>query len=95
MKCFAFRPAATLRSRGRAILFANSAFAQMVEREADLLVGTAFQTLLSRGGSIFYETQFAPSLILRGHLDEISFELRSAPAESASGRQRPCSEKDI
>ena len=68
-------------ARDGAILFANSAFAQMVGLEPNLLIGTAFQTLLSRGGSIFYETQFAPSLILRGHLDEISFELRSKAGE--------------
>ena len=63
------------------ILFANSSFAQMVELEANLLVGTSFQNLLSRGASIFYETQFAPTLMIRGHLDEISFELRSRTGE--------------
>ena len=64
-------------ARDGVILFANSAFARMVELEADSLAGTQFQKLLSRGGTIFYETQFAPTLLMRGHLDEISFELCS------------------
>jgi PAS domain S-box-containing protein len=56
------------------ILFANCAFAEIVGRERGALAGTRFQDLLSRGGAIFYETQFAFSLMLRGRLDEISLE---------------------
>jgi PAS domain S-box-containing protein len=45
-------------------------------RESSSLAGTKFTMLLSRGSAIFYETHFAPSLLLRGALDEISLDLR-------------------
>lgn len=62
-------------SRDGRLLYANEAFAHLSGREQSSLLSTRFQDLLSRGGAIFYETQFAPSLLLRGHLEEISFEL--------------------
>ncbi len=57
------------------ILAANIAFAQMLEHERASLLGVRFQDLLTRGGAIFYETQFSPSLLLRGVLEEISLEI--------------------
>lgn len=48
----------------------------MMGRESSSLAGTKFTMLLSRGSAIFYETHFAPSLLLRGALEEISLDLR-------------------
>lgn len=47
----------------------------MVGRDSTLLAGMTFDELLSRGSAIFYEMHFAPSLLLRGSLDEIAFDL--------------------
>lgn len=59
------------------ILWVNLQFAQLFDKERVSFVGRRFQDLLARGGKIFYETQFAPSLFLRKHLEEISFEFDS------------------
>jgi PAS domain S-box-containing protein len=40
-----------------------------------------FQELLTPGSAIFYETQFVPSLLLRGSLEEISFDILRANGE--------------
>jgi len=37
-----------------------------------------FREVLSMGGRLFYETQFIPTLLLRGSLSEIAFELKHA-----------------
>ena len=47
----------------------------MAGRENYSLAGMKFGELLSRGSAIFYETHFAPSLLLRGALDEIALDL--------------------
>ncbi|HSU19198.1 MAG TPA: PAS domain S-box protein [Acidobacteriaceae bacterium] len=60
---------------GGRIIAANTAFADIVQHERTTLAGVRFQDLLARGAAIFYETQFSPSLLLRGNLREISFEL--------------------
>jgi PAS domain S-box-containing protein len=57
------------------VLYANRAFLRQAGREHHEILTLRFQELLSPGGAIFYETQFAPSLLLRGSLEEISFEL--------------------
>jgi PAS domain S-box-containing protein len=56
------------------LLYVNEAFASLCGRE-NQLIGTKFAELLSRGSAIFYETHFAPSLYLRGALNEIALEL--------------------
>ncbi len=56
------------------LLYANKAFLQLVGRDEASIAHVRFQELLTPGGAIFYETQFAPSLLLRGALEEISFE---------------------
>ncbi|SNS42328.1 PAS domain S-box-containing protein [Granulicella rosea] len=60
-----------------AILYANRAFRALVGTKESPLSGTRFQDYLTRGGVIFYDTQFAPSLQLRGSLEEISFDILS------------------
>jgi PAS domain-containing protein len=57
------------------IVAANAAFAEIVDRVQAALPGMRIQTLLTRGSALFYETQFSPSLLLRGSLEEISLEL--------------------
>ena len=47
----------------------------MAGRKGHCVVGMKFNELLSRGSGIFYETQFIPSLLLRGALDEIALTL--------------------
>ena len=59
-------------------MYANQTFQKLVGRESESLSGKKFSELLSRGSAIFYETHFAPSLLLRGALDEISLELQCA-----------------
>ncbi|MGF7180463.1 ATP-binding protein [Tunturiibacter psychrotolerans] len=63
------------------IAAANSAFAQIVDRDQSALLGMRIQELLTRGSALFYETQFSPSLLLRGGLEEISFELLRSSGE--------------
>jgi PAS domain S-box-containing protein len=60
------------------LLYANQTFGTMAGHESKSLVGRRFDELLSRGSAIFYETHFAPSLLLRGALEEISLELLRA-----------------
>lgn len=56
------------------MLYANQTFLQLVGRDGAAVANARFQELLTPGGAIFYETQFAPSLLLRGSVEEISFE---------------------
>lgn len=56
-------------------LHSNKAFRSMAGREGTVLAGMKFDEFLSRGSAIFYEMHFAPSLLLRGALDEIAFDL--------------------
>ncbi|MBS1814773.1 MAG: PAS domain S-box protein [Acidobacteria bacterium] len=57
------------------LLYANAAFARLCGGDEHSLYQSRFQQLLTPGCAIFYETQFAPSLLLRGTLEEISFDL--------------------
>lgn len=57
------------------IAFANEPIASILGAEPRSLLGKDFRSFLSRGGSIFFETQFWPSLLLRRSLEEISFDL--------------------
>jgi PAS domain S-box-containing protein len=65
---------AVLDLRGK-ILFANPAFLGMVGQTESSLRQLYFQDLLLRGGKLFYETQLAPTLLLRGSVTEIAFDL--------------------
>jgi PAS domain S-box-containing protein len=58
------------------ILFANQPLAHLLGIPPGSLIGKNFVNLLSRGSAIFFETQFAPSLLLRRSLNEIAFDLR-------------------
>jgi PAS domain S-box-containing protein len=60
------------------IRYANPGFGSCVGEVAGEIAGRRLQEFLAPGGNIFYEMQFAPTLILRGSLQEISFELVSA-----------------
>ncbi len=60
------------------IRYANPAFGSCVGAIAAEIAGRRLQEFLAPGGNIFYEMQFAPTLMLRGSLQEISFELVSA-----------------
>nr|WP_257025837.1 PAS domain S-box protein [Edaphobacter lichenicola] len=57
-------------------LHANEKFLAMVGRDRGELTGLNLDDLLTRGSVIFYETQFLPSLRLRGSLDEIVLTIR-------------------
>lgn len=57
------------------VLHANDRCLSLVRLTLPELKELRFHQLLTPGAAIFYETQFAPSLMLRGYLDEISFEL--------------------
>ena len=57
------------------VLYANDRLLSLIQLTLPDLKKLRFQQLLTPGAAIFYETQFAPSLMLRGYLDEISFEL--------------------
>lgn len=57
------------------MLYANRTFATIVGQNCSLLTGRKFNEFLSRGSAMFYETHFAPSLLLRGRSEEIALEL--------------------
>jgi PAS domain S-box-containing protein len=58
------------------LLYANASFRETAKlKPASPLESLALQDFLAAGGKIFYETQFAPTLLLRGYVREISLEL--------------------
>lgn len=67
-----------------ALLHTNEAFLVLIGRDRNALAGLSFDDLLTRGSAIFYETQFLPSILLRGGLEEISLTIRQP-----DGRQIP------
>ena len=73
-----------LLTRDGTIQYANRWFESCVGRESGEVVGRRFQEFLAPGGKIFYEMQFAPTLILRGALNEIAFELTSTGGKRVS-----------
>ena len=54
------------------------------QSRAALLSGTKFQSLLSTGSRIYYETHYAPLLQMQGFVNEIAFDI-----VCADGRQLP------
>jgi PAS domain S-box-containing protein len=57
------------------VRFANPAFLSLTGLTKSSASGCRFQDLLTVGGTIFYETQFAPTLLMRGAVSEISLEI--------------------
>jgi signal transduction histidine kinase/ActR/RegA family two-component response regulator len=58
------------------IIRANRTFLNWSARSADLLVGRVrFQTLLTVGSRIYYETHYAPLLHMQGFVNEIALEI--------------------
>ncbi len=58
-----------------ALLRANPMFLKMVGLTLDRASSMHFQQMLSKAGAIYYETQFAPALRLRGVLKEVALDL--------------------
>lgn len=67
-----------------ALLRANRTFAAWIGQSPDILRGRRFPDLLTKPAKIFYETHFAPTLRIRGRLDEIALEIIDA-----DGRKHP------
>jgi PAS domain S-box-containing protein len=64
------------------LLFANAAFRRLVQLgETSPLDGHCLQDYLTTGGAIFYETQLAPTLLMRGSASEISLDLKRSDGE--------------
>ena len=57
------------------LLRANSIFLKLVSLPAETASSMHFQQMLSKAGAIYYETQFAPALRLRGALKEVALDL--------------------
>lgn len=59
------------------MLFANRALNEILAVDPSIisLAGKHFSEILTRGSAIFYETHFLPSLLLRGSLEEIAFDM--------------------
>lgn len=58
-----------------ALLRGNAVFLQLIGFDPANAASIRFQDALSKAGSIYYETQFAPALRLRGALKEVAFDL--------------------
>lgn len=63
------------------ILKANSAFTELSGYSPSTSAGKKFQQLLSSAGSIFWETQILPTLLLQGFRKEIAFDIVRGPAD--------------
>ena len=70
------RPGPTARSCGRTGTFLD--WTGFTDEE---LIGAPFTDLLTAGGRIFYETNYAPVLHLQGEVRDIAFDLRRAGRE--------------
>lgn len=57
------------------IVRANATFAGWIGSPRDAIVGRRFMDLLTRGGRIYYETHYAPMLMLQGSVREIAFDI--------------------
>ena len=60
------------------VSYANHSFLELTGRDRAASSGFRIQDCLTPGSAIFYETQFAPSLLIRGHLQEISLDFLTA-----------------
>ena len=59
------------------IVLINATLCQWLDYTVDELVGQPFETLLSAGGRVFYQTQLQPVLQVSGHVEEIYLSLRA------------------
>ncbi|BDI29850.1 phosphoserine phosphatase RsbP [Capsulimonas corticalis] len=57
--------------------FANISLLDLLEYDADELRGRRFDSILSPGGRVFYQTHLSPMLQMHGRVDEISLSLRA------------------
>jgi PAS domain S-box-containing protein len=63
------------------LLWANQHFLRLTGSSAKNATEVRFHQFLGRSGSIYYETHFLPVLLLRGVLQEVSFEIVSTSGE--------------
>lgn len=58
-----------------AILRANQTFLKSTGYKSEEIIGRRFQTLLSPGGRIFYETHYSPMLVMAGRVSEVALDV--------------------
>ena len=63
------------------ILKANTAFIELSGYSPETSIGKKFQQFLSSAGSIFWETQILPTLLLQGFRKEIAFDIVRGPRD--------------
>jgi PAS domain S-box-containing protein len=63
------------------LTYANPHFLQLAGITAEQMPTLHLQSLLSRAGAIFYETLFAPALLLRGILREVALDIQRDSGE--------------
>ena len=61
-----------------AIVRANQTFLKSTGYRREEILGRRFQTLLSPGGRIFYETHYSPMLVMAGRVSEVALDLLDA-----------------
>lgn len=64
------------------ILLINQTLLQLLSYERTHLLGQHIEKILAPGGQIFYRTYFLPRLMLYGHMEEISLNLRAQDGTS-------------
>jgi signal transduction histidine kinase len=78
------------------VLRANSTLASWLDIPVDELQGRRFETLLSVGGKVFYQTHLFPLLKLNGHCEELFLTLRTGKGDDVpvlvNGVQLPTGE---
>lgn len=63
---------------GGRIIRANTAFARLVGQSPEHITGKRFADFLPIAGKIFYETHFAPTLLMEGRFSEVALEVTGA-----------------
>lgn len=63
------------------LLYANRSFLELLGRDRSGVAPARIQDFLAPGAAIFYETQFTPTLLIRGRLHEISLDFLDASGE--------------
>ncbi len=62
----------------------NATLLEMLGFERDAVVGHRFESILTVGARIFYQTHFFPLLKLRGHAEEIFMLMRAKSGEEVA-----------